>query len=225
MSKMTALAAALVLGLAGMSTGVGATDPALTGHYVEARTAEVFTGPCILGSEGEVSGREAIMAWHVSRGAMNGVALDGLTVVAVVAADRHLSLHELGAPKPESVKSVVMIDQRATAAQQQALVTLARTLAPDVMREIIQTTIVPIAYAHDADGIRLSAGSARLDVTTEFDHPSTCGAMRWFDPLSRTSDAKAGLTRSQEWSGASLGTQWKQQDRKSSFVGTFSIAR
>ena len=39
------------------------TDPArVTGDYVEVRTAEVFTGGCILGSEWESLGREAILA-------------------------------------------------------------------------------------------------------------------------------------------------------------------
>ena len=75
-----------VIAAAGLvfSATVRAADPLVTGDYVEARTAEVFTGPCIMGSEGEVSGKEAIMAWRVSRGAMNGVSLDGLAIVAVV---------------------------------------------------------------------------------------------------------------------------------------------
>ena len=59
----------------------------VTGDYVEARTAEVFAGGCIQGSEGEVAGREAILAWRVGRGEVNGVSLDGLSVVAVIAGD------------------------------------------------------------------------------------------------------------------------------------------
>jgi hypothetical protein len=110
MKKACGVLAAVVLA---WGAGIQASDPALTGDYVEARTAEVFTGPCILGSEGEVSGKEAIMAWRVSRGKMNGVPLDGLAVVAVVAADRHLSLHvrRTGA---HVNKSVLMTDERAT---------------------------------------------------------------------------------------------------------------
>ena len=66
----------------------GATT--VTGDYVEARTAEVFAGGCIQGSEGEGAGREAILAWRVGRGQVNGVTLDGLSVVAVVAGDVNL---------------------------------------------------------------------------------------------------------------------------------------
>jgi hypothetical protein len=215
------LAGALV-GL-GAVAGLRAADPIVTGDYVEARTSEVFTGPCIMGSEGEVSGKEAILAWRVSRGAMNGVTLDGLSVVAVVAADRHLSMHEFGAPAPKSIKSVVMIDSRATAAQQRALLSLARSLAPAVMTDVVATKTVPITFRKDKEGVAVSAGAAKLDIATEFEHPATCGAARWFGTLSRTDGSKPGLTRSQEWSGAEFGSQWTQYDRKSSFFGTFSL--
>jgi hypothetical protein len=219
MKKALAVLATVVL-----SSGVGirASDPVLTGDYVETRTAEVFTGPCILGSEGETSGKEAIMAWHVSRGSLNGVALDGLSVVAVIAADRHLSFHEYGAPAPSSIKSVVMTDSRATAAQQKALIDMARALAPAAVTDVIATRSVPITFKKDDDGIRVSAGAASLDVTTNFEHPMSCGAMKWFDPLSRTDAYATGLTRAQEWSGKDLGMQWRQFDRKSSYAGTFS---
>ena len=52
----------------------------ITGEYVEARTAEVFTGGCIMSSEAETIGRQAVMAWHINHGVFNGVALDGLSV-------------------------------------------------------------------------------------------------------------------------------------------------
>ena len=223
--------ACAVVVLAGAMAGLGAVaglraaDPVVSGDYVEARTSEVFTGPCIMGSEGEVSGKEAIMAWRVSRGAMNGVSLDGLSVVAVVAADRHLSMHEFGAPAPKSIKSVVMVDSRATAAQQRALVAMARTLAPGVFTDVVATRVVPIDFRKDKDGVAVAAGAARLDVATEFEHPATCGAARWFGTLSRTDGSKPGLTRSQEWTGADFGSQWTQYDRKSSFVGRFSVSQ
>jgi hypothetical protein len=218
-------ACAVVAVLLGLVAAVGASGPSITGDYVEARTAEVFTGPCILGSEGEVSGKEAIMAWRVSRGAVNGVSLDGLSVVAVVAADRHLSMHEFGAPAPTLIKSVVITDNRATAAQQQALVSMVRSLAPDVFKHVIVSKAAPITFVKDKDSVRVSAGAAKLDVTTDFEHPMTCGATRWFTTLSRTAGTKPALTRSQEWTGNEFGTTWTQHDRKSSFAGTFSFSQ
>ena len=53
----------------------------LTGAYVEARTAEVFTGGCIMNSEAETVGKQAVLAWKVDRGSFNGIAVDGLSMI------------------------------------------------------------------------------------------------------------------------------------------------
>ena len=214
------LALATVLLASGF--GVRASGPSITGDYVEVRTAEVYTGGCILGSEGETSGREAIMAWRVSHGALNGVPLDGLSVVAVVAGDRNLGTHELGGAAPAVVKSVVMVDERAQPAQQQALLAMAKSLAPDLVTDVVELKPVAIEFTKDSESFRVSAGSASLDVARKVEHSPACGAMQWYQPLARTDENEIGLTRSQAWSGQGLGTQWKQLDRKSSFFGTFS---
>lgn len=195
----------------------------VTGDYVEARTAEVFTGGCIMGSEGETSGREAILAWHVSQGQVDGVAVDGLSVVAIVAGDTNLGTHEIGGAAPSAIKTALRIDERATPAQRDALVTLARTLAPDVVREVIDVKTVPVAFSRDKERVTVTAAEASLDVATHADHSPTCGAIQWFTPLARTTDARLGTTKSQAWTGTSLGTQWSQGDKRSSFFGTFDL--
>src|SRR5690349_24485246 len=96
---------------------VAAAKAPLTGEYVEARTAEVFTGGCIMNSEAETMGKQAVLAWKVDRGSFNGVALDGLSVVAALAGDRNLGMTEMGGEKPE-VKSALFVDARANRAQQ-----------------------------------------------------------------------------------------------------------
>src|SRR5213592_2469087 len=72
----------------------------LNGQYVEARTAEVFTGGCIMGSEAETMGKQAVLAWKVGHGSFNGVSLDGLSVVAALSGDRNLGMVEMGGGKP-----------------------------------------------------------------------------------------------------------------------------
>ena len=217
------LAAAFALALsAGLSA---AADEAVTGDYVEARTAEVYTGGCVMGSEGEVAGREAMMAWRVRKGTFKGVSLDGLAVVAVVAGDVNLGTHELGGVAPTSIKSMLMVDRRATAVQQQALAELARSLAPNLVRGIVTTTPMPITFERNGDDVRVSAGEAKVDINTNVEHSPTCASAQWFEPLSRVDDPKIGLTRKFEWSGDGLGAQWTLLDRKSSFVGSFTLAR
>ena len=224
MKAISALAIALSVGF-GITLRAD-TDPAtVTGDYVEVRTAEIFTGGCILGSEWESLGREAIMAWRVSRGAVNGTSIDGLSIVAVVGADRNLGSETLGGPPPSQVKTVLIVDGRASSAQREALVAMVRGLAPALTRDVVETRAVPIAFERRGVDVSVAAAEAKLDVTTKFEHSPNCGATRWFDPLARTTTAELGLTRSNEWSGAAPGAKWTQTDRKSSFVGTFSYAR
>src|SRR5690349_5636611 len=113
--KRTIIAAALI-GLAGSPLLAGGKG-SVTGSYVEARTAEVFTGGCIMNSEAETMGKQAVLAWKVDRGSFNGVSLDGLSVVAALAGDRNLGMTEMGGAKPE-VKSALFVDARANRAQQ-----------------------------------------------------------------------------------------------------------
>jgi len=56
------------------------------GDYVEARTADVYTGPCFANSEVGLTGELAVFGWRVTKGSWSGVDLDGLGVVGVVRA-------------------------------------------------------------------------------------------------------------------------------------------
>src|SRR5437660_9167734 len=88
----------------------------VSGEYVEARTAEIFMGGCIMGSEAETMGKQAVLAWKVDRGTVNGVSIDGLAVVAALSGDKNLGLHEIGGDRAV-VKSAVYVDERANPAQ------------------------------------------------------------------------------------------------------------
>jgi hypothetical protein len=213
-------------GLVGSSVFAASDPKSVSGDYVEVRTAQVFAGGCIMGSEGEAAGREAILAWRVSRGSVNGVRLDGLAVVAAAAADNNLGTADLGGIPATVLKSVVFVDERASAAQRDALITMARSLAPKIVRSVVETRAVPIAFERSGDSVTVQAGDASLDVVTNVPHSPNCGALKWFEPLAQTDSAEIGVTRSQEWTGTALGPRWKQvsDDKRSSFVGKFSYA-
>src|SRR5258708_1016195 len=88
------------------------------GDYVEARTADVYTGPCFANSEVGLTGELAVFGWRVTKGSWSGVGLDGLGVVGVVRASSTLGdvYHEF-----YPVKSVLIFDSRATAQQRLSL--------------------------------------------------------------------------------------------------------
>src|SRR5688572_17117486 len=117
MKRMIVLAA--MVGLTAAPLVAGGSN--VSGSYVEARTAEVFTGGCVMNSEAGTMGKEAILAWKVDRGSFNGVAIDGLSVVAALSGTANLGMVEMGGERA-MVRSTVLVDERANAAQRMALV-------------------------------------------------------------------------------------------------------
>lgn len=195
----------------------------VVGDYVETRTAEVFTGGCTMNSEGETGGREALMAWRVRSGAVDGVTLDGLSVVAAVAGDVNLGTREIGGAAPSRLQAVLYVDARANARQQSGLAWLARALSNGFAANIVAIKPVPITFVREDAAIRVRAGEATLDVQTEMEHDISCGAMQWFQPLARVDDAELGVTKRQAYTGILLGSRWQQTDRRSAFFGGFSF--
>ena len=80
----------LSLGVLALALPAAAQAAQIQGDYVETRSADVWTGPCFANAETGLTGREAILAWRVEKGAWNGVPLDGLSVVGVVKASATL---------------------------------------------------------------------------------------------------------------------------------------
>src|SRR5262249_367700 len=93
----------------------------ITGTYIEARTCDVWTGPCYANAEMNLGGKHAVLGWSVEKGELNGVKLDGLGVVARAAASDTPGLQQ-----PGPSKAGLIVDSRATTAQRDALVKLAQ---------------------------------------------------------------------------------------------------
>src|ERR1700730_12341800 len=98
------------------SLAVSANLPSthVRGQYVEARTADVYTGPCFANSEVGLAGDLAVMGWRIDQGTFDGVNLDGLSVMGVI--------HAIGTLGDVTatvfpVKAVLIVDDRANAEQ------------------------------------------------------------------------------------------------------------
>ena len=193
----------------------------VSGAYVEARTAEVFTGGCIMNSEAETMGRQAVLAWKVDRGWFDGIALDGLSVVAALAGDRNLGMPEMGGEIPE-VKSALFVDERANAAQRLALVAMVHELSHGIVGTIVQVAPAPIAFADHGSEIAVSAPNVTLEVNKHMTHDPTCGAQQWFHPLSAVNEATIGVADQHLFTGSVLGTKWSDPNKRSAFFGTFA---
>lgn len=205
------------------TAGAAENGVRVSGDYVEARTAEVFAGGCIMNSQAETMGKQAVMAWRVAEGRVGGVSIDGLSVVAALTGDHNLGIREMGGATPTEVKALFYVDERASASQRQALVTMATSATADLDPRVVEVRAVPIAFDLTGSSVAVKAGDATLRVDTDVPHDPSCGAMQWFNPLSRGAEAKVGLTRTQAFSGQELGSRWRQAEQKSAFVGTFSF--
>src|SRR5438105_13571198 len=97
-SPLAALCGALVLFGSGVDGAAG-----IKGDYVEARTADVFTGPCFSNAEVFIYGSQAVLAWKVTEGEFQGVDLAGLTVAAAVRGTTTLS-----EDKPEQARALLI---------------------------------------------------------------------------------------------------------------------
>src|SRR6516164_10234833 len=86
----------------------------IRGDYVEARTADVFTGPCFSNAEIFISGNRAVMAWKVTEGSWNGVDLRGLCVAAAVNGTTTFSEDQ-----PEKATAVLILDRSADSRQRE----------------------------------------------------------------------------------------------------------
>src|SRR5947209_3648955 len=89
----------------------GTKSVAVSGAYIEARTCDVWTGPCFANAEMNIGGKHAVLGWKVDKGTINDVRLDGLSVVAVIATSDTLGLEQTG-----PAKAVLIVDDKANKA-------------------------------------------------------------------------------------------------------------
>ena len=140
MKKLMIAGLALCLVVAAAAPVVAASAGRIRGDYIETRSADVYTGSCVANSEVNLTGTEAILAWHIKEGSWNGVLLNGLGVVGVVKANA-----TLGDPftSPYPAKSILIVDSRATAEQQAALKAFAQSRAGDLLKDIVKVEAAP----------------------------------------------------------------------------------
>jgi len=224
MHRTVAIAAVLLL-VAGLSFAASIPAHQIYGNYVEARTADVYTGPCFANSEVGLVGNLAVFGWKVTKGSWQGVDLDGLSVVGVVRAHHTLGdVYESAYP----VKAVIIVDSRANMEQRVALQSFARHMAGDLLQDVVRVDYAPVdlTFANgDIHSMRatLTAGNlAKISTRalTEGDHICRNEEV-WYQPLTKLDHAMPAFALAHEFEGQGLGTTWSNPDKRSSFVGSF----
>jgi hypothetical protein len=221
--------AALPLVAATLSFAAGLPAGTVSGQYMEARTADVYTGPCFANGEADINGKEAVLGWKINNGSWNGVNIAGLGVVAVLRAQHTLGDVHAG---PNSNIAAMIVDSRASEAQREALVAFAKHQAGDLLKNVVKVQYAPVELTVENNDMhhgaaRLTAGSLaeiRTRAMTEADH--TCGNEDiYYPPLTKLDHVMPAYALENSYQGAGLGETWHSQLRRSSFIGTFSVTR
>jgi hypothetical protein len=198
-------------------------DAGILGNYLEVRTADVWTGPCFANGEVNLVGKEAFMAWEVQSGSWDGVSLDGLKVVAVLRSNR-----TLGDPFARNTKtrSLLLVDERASREQRDALVRFAKTMGGELLDEVVEVESMPINMEIVADtGMASLKAGGILELKTRAlnHHDIHCGNEAvYYPPLAATTSAKPAFALANRFSGVGLDATWSCPSKRSAFIGTFA---
>ena len=202
-----------------------ANRPQIQGQYLETRSADVYVGQCFANGEVNLTGQEAIVAWHISEGKWDGVALDGLTIVGAIKAQA-----TLGDPygKPYPAKSVLIVDQHATPEQRQALINFAQEMGGELLRHVVRVIDKPIdmevaSEQHSARARLLAGDVVTVETRAIGEKDHLCGNEdTYYQPLTQTAHAMPAVAMTDEYRGQDLNTSWSLHNKRSAFVGTFA---
>jgi hypothetical protein len=196
----------------------------ITGQYVEARTCDIYTGPCFANADTGLTGRHAVMAWKIDNGSLGDVKLDGLSVVAVIAAG-----DTLGTRQVQAGKAIVIVDEKASAAQKEALLQLVHKQAGELVDNIIAVRTAPveltIKVCHGDGCARVQAGAAKVETRClDVKHDKGCGnETAFYPPLARGVSAKPAVSTEHSFTGNAFNETWQDSERRGAYVGTFTV--
>jgi hypothetical protein len=225
-AKLCGLGLAITAAIASTSNVKPTPQAKVVGDYIEIRSCDVYTGSCFANAEMTLTGHEAIMAWSVRDGALDGVKLDGLNVIAVVQADGTLGDVQR---YPQKTRSLLIVDEAATPVQREALVRLARQQAGTLLGKTIGVEIAPMSFelpatCSESGCAKVQAGDL-VEIQTRClggnDH--VCGNEEMFyPPLTPVDDPRPAFTVAGAFRGPGLGTQFDEANRRSAYLATFA---
>jgi hypothetical protein len=191
----------------------------IRGEYIEARTCSVWVGSCFSNGEANLLGKNAILGWSVTEGSWNGEKLDGLKLVAVINAEGTLQTKYEG-----KVGAVVFVDKTATAKQADALVAMAKELAPEHLSNVAKVEKRAIAFSRKGVEATLTADSELRVKTGPICHcdSTACHAYLVYPAFSKSTEVECAKAEANNYKGEGLGVRWSDPDRPSAMVGTFA---
>ncbi len=223
--KKTLLTTLSLLALGTQAFGSSLPRSSVVGEYVEARTADIYTGACFANSEVNLVGDLAVFGWRVTKGSWQGVNLDGLAVVGAVKASATLG-DRFHTAFP--VKSILIIDERANPEQRLALKSFAQRMSKDLLQNVVRIDYQPVSLTFEGGNLHSAAATlvagtlARIETRAINQGDQIChNEETWYEPLTETDHAMPAYALANEYRGKDLGTTWSSPDKRSAFVASF----
>lgn len=198
----------------------------IAGDYLETRTCDVYTGPCFANAQVGLTGKEAILAWSVDSGSYRGVDLTGLKIVAAVKAADTLGFGGGLVIRPDPIKSVLVVDERATPEQREALIEFVKERAGRILGHIarVESSAIDMSVDHQEMVAKLAAGKT-VEVETRKLGVTDCVCTNetiFYPPLTKVDNSAPALTVTGSYTGRGLGTKWESPLTRSAFLATFA---
>lgn len=195
----------------------------ISGNYIEARTCQVYTGPCFANGETGLAGQEAVMAWNIEEGTHDGVDLSGLNVVMVIKADRTIGFR--GLEEAESVAASLMLDERANGQQREALAKFAREHVGLTEKQLRRVESLPIDVQLDTAELTgaVQAGKA-VKLTTRKARKDDCicsNESAYYPPIVALENFVPGVTIDGSVRARGLGSRWEVPGDRNVYMATF----
>jgi hypothetical protein len=221
MRQILLLTAAAVV-LSASSVGLAAE---ISGEYLEARSCDVYTGPCFANAEMGLAGKDALMAWKVDQGSWKGVSLDGLKVALVLKAEGTLGYDGIFPMKAGKIKSVILVDEKASPAQRIALVQFVKDTAQDLTKHVvkIQSTPMKLENNHlDGKGIFEAGKLAKIETRALKADDCVCtNEVVYYQPLTKVDNFSPAYSKTLSFQGDGLNNRWTTHHIRSAFLATF----
>jgi hypothetical protein len=202
-----------------------ATAAGIRGQYIEARTCDVYTGPCFANAEMALAGKEAVLAWKVEEGGWNGTSLEGLSVALVLKAESTLGDDGVFEQDPGHIASVIVVDEQASPDQEAALVAFVKDAAADYTADVRKVERAAVRMENDYYSMRGTLKAGRFaEIETRALGKGDCVCTNeavFYQPLLDVQQAMPAYSLKQSYTGKDLGGKWDYNNTRSAFLATF----
>ena len=197
----------------------------ISGEYLEARSCDVFTGPCFANAQMGSAGKEAVMAWKVDEGRWQGVPVDGLAIAVVLNSEGTLGNDGVFPMNAGNIKSVILVDEKATVRQEAALIDFVKHTANEVIGSVQTVKRVPISLSNDhlaGKGVFKAGDLARIE-TRPMKRADCCctNERKFYLPLAKVDNSSPAYANTLSYTGDGLDSRWTIHNIRSAYLATF----